>query len=45
MECKQWRAWLNTMAPVPDELHVSGEVLVPNPGTVPFLRERNPPGH
>lgn len=44
IECKDWHAWLDTMPPKPDEFHVSGDIIVGNPGIRPILTMRNPPG-
>lgn len=41
---RDWRAWVNLMPPKPDDLHVVGEVLVPNPGVEPLLTPRIPQG-
>lgn len=43
-QCKDWHAWLNTMPPKPDTLHVVGDVIVANPGVVPVLTMREPQG-
>lgn len=43
-QCKNWYAWLNTMPPKPDDLHVIGDVLVGNPGVLPVLLMREPQG-
>lgn len=39
-----WYAWLNTMPPKPDDLHVVGDVVVPNPGVTATLAMREPQG-
>lgn len=44
IETRDWYAWINLMPPPPDELHVVGEVYVPNPGVDPFLTPRTPQG-
>lgn len=44
LECRAWQAWLNTMPPKPDDFHVTGDVLVSNPGVVPMLSMREPQG-
>ena len=36
-ETRDWYAWNNLMPPKPDDFHVVGEVLVPNPGVDVFL--------
>lgn len=41
---RDWYAWINRMPPPPDELHVVGEVLVPNPGVDPLLVPKEPQG-
>ena len=41
---KDWYAWLNLMPPTPDELYVSGEVYVSNPGIDPVLVFKEPQG-
>jgi len=41
---KDWHAWLNTMPPRPDTLHVVGDVMVANPGVTPVLTMREPQG-
>lgn len=41
---KAWYAWLDTMPPKPDDLHVAGNVVVANPGIEVFLVERVPQG-
>lgn len=43
-QCKDWQAWLDKMPPKPDELHVTGDVMVSNPGVRPTLTMRNPQG-
>jgi hypothetical protein len=43
-KCRNWHAWLNTMPPKPDDFHVSGDVLVGNPGVTPVLTMREPQG-
>jgi hypothetical protein len=43
-ETKGWYAWNDLMPPRPDEVHVIGEVLVPNPGVEPELTYRIPQG-
>lgn len=43
-QCRDWHAWLNTMPPKPDDLHVVGDVLVSNPGVQPTLTMREPQG-
>ena len=39
-----WYAWLDTMPPKPDNLHVVGSVLVPNPGVYAVLCKAVPQG-
>ncbi|MFJ2364776.1 hypothetical protein ACIPIN_13955 [Pseudomonas sp. NPDC087697] len=41
---KNWHAWLNTMPPKPDDLHVVGDVEVANPGVEAYLTMRAPQG-
>jgi hypothetical protein len=41
---KDWYAWLNLMPPTPDELYVTGEVYVSNPGVDPLLVFKEPQG-
>ena len=41
---RDWYAWLNKMPPKPDDLHVTGEVLVANPGITAQLSARAPQG-
>ncbi|RDY61525.1 hypothetical protein [Flagellimonas nanhaiensis] len=43
-ESKDWYAWVNKMPPPPDDFHVVGEVLVPNPGVEPILIPKQPQG-
>lgn len=43
-QCRDWHAWLNTMPPKPDDLHVMGDILVGNPGVQPTLTMREPQG-
>jgi hypothetical protein len=40
---RDWYAWNDLMPPRPDNLHVVGEVYVPNPGVEPYLLPRHPP--
>ncbi len=44
METKNWYAWINFMPPKPDDFHVVGEALVPNPGVKAHLCVREPQG-
>ncbi|MGE7959155.1 hypothetical protein ACQKQA_21690 [Pseudomonas sp. NPDC089530] len=44
INCKNWHAWLDTMPPKPDELHVVGDVEVANPGVTAYLTVRVPQG-
>lgn len=39
-----WKAWVNTMPPPPDDIHVVGELLVPNPGVDAVLSKAVPQG-
>jgi len=41
-ETQDWYAWLNTMPPKPDDLHVIGEITVGNPGIYALLRKKVP---
>ncbi|RNJ50450.1 hypothetical protein [Methylocystis hirsuta] len=41
---KDWYAWLNLMPPPPDDFHVIGKVLVPNPGVLAQLCFKEPQG-
>ncbi len=41
---RDWYAWLNLMPPGPCQLHVSGEIQVPNPGVDPLITPREPQG-
>lgn len=41
---KDWYAWINKMPPPPNDFHVAGEVLVPNPGVEPIIVPREPQG-
>ena len=43
-ESKDWYAWNNLMPPKPDDFHVTGWVLVANPGIEPVLTRREPQG-
>jgi hypothetical protein len=42
--CKDWYAWLNTMPPRPDDFHVTGDVMVSNPGIIALLTMKSPQG-
>ncbi|OLF53403.1 hypothetical protein [Pseudomonas chlororaphis] len=42
--CKNWHAWLDTMPPRPNELHVVGDIEVANPGVKAYLTVRVPQG-
>ncbi|AZD80088.1 hypothetical protein [Pseudomonas chlororaphis] len=42
--CTNWHAWLDTIPPKPDELHVVGDVEVANPGVKAYLTVRVPQG-
>jgi hypothetical protein len=39
-----WTAWINKMPPPPDNLHVRGQVTVPNPGVDVSLYRKDPQG-
>jgi len=39
---KDWYAWLNLMPPAPNDFHVIGDVLVPNPGVRAMLIPKEP---
>lgn len=43
-ETKDWYAWNNLMPPMPNDFHVVGKVLAPNPGVIGELTERVPQG-
>lgn len=43
-ESKDWYAWINLMPPLPNDFHVIGEVLVPNPGVKAVLTPKVPQG-
>lgn len=42
VETRDWYAWNNLMPPKPDDFHVVGEALVPNPGVDAGLVPRRP---
>lgn len=44
VNCKNWQAWLDTMPPRPPVIHVTGDVIVGNPGLVANLTKREPQG-
>ncbi|HEX7803882.1 MAG TPA: hypothetical protein VF471_14120 [Pseudoxanthomonas sp.] len=44
MKTKEWYAWINTMPPKPDDLHVIGQVTVSNPGIEALLTARESSG-
>lgn len=44
IETRGWQAWLDTMPPKPHTLHVSGDVVVANPGVQALLTMREPQG-
>ena len=44
MSTRDWYAWLNLMPPKPDDLHVTGEVMVGNPGVQAELCLKEPQG-
>ena len=43
-ETQNWYAWINLMPPPPNDFHVVGDVLVPNPGVDVFLSPKEPQG-
>ena len=43
-ETRDWYAWINLMPPPPEDLHIVGEVYVPNPGVEPLLTPKVPQG-
>lgn len=43
-ETKDWYAWLNLEPPRPDDLHVTGQVHVPNPSVKAVLVAKEPTG-
>ena len=43
-DSRDWHAWINLMPPGPNQLHVIGEVQVPNPGVDPILVTKHPQG-
>jgi hypothetical protein len=44
-DTRNWYAWINIMPPRPlHSFHVSGEVLVGNPGVEAFLTVKEPQG-
>jgi len=44
VNCRNWHAWLDTMPPKPNTLHVAGDVVVGNPGVHAVLSMREPQG-
>lgn len=44
MQSKNWHAWIDTMPPGPNKLHVVGDVEVGNPGIDTVLTEKVPQG-
>jgi hypothetical protein len=44
MDTRDWYSWVNLMPPPPDDFHVTGEVLVGNPGVQAELVPRVPQG-
>ena len=44
LQSRDWYAWINRMPPPPDDFHVTGEVLVANPGVEPLLTPKEPQG-
>lgn len=43
-DTKDWHAWNDEMPPAPNDFHVIGDVLVPNPGVTASLHPRSPQG-
>ena len=41
---KDWQALINAMPPLPNDFHVTGDVLVPNLGVKAYLTPREPQG-
>ena len=41
---KGWYSWINLMPPPPNDFHVIGDVLVPNPGVMALLTPKEPQG-
>lgn len=44
VDTRDWYAWNNLQPPGPARFHVTGEVLVPNPGVHPLLVPKTPQG-
>ena len=44
VKTRDWTAWNNRIPPKPDSFHVTGEVLVPNPGVTATLTPKEPQG-
>jgi hypothetical protein len=44
VNAKGWYAWTNLQPPPPNNFHVVGEVLVPNPGVKAILTPKEPQG-
>lgn len=44
VQTKDWYAWIDMMPPRPYSFHVTGEVLVPNPGVDVILIPKEPQG-
>ncbi len=44
IETRNWYAWINLMPPKPDDLHVTGDILVANPGVQAHLCFKEPQG-
>lgn len=43
-DTKDWYSWVNIMPPPPNDFHVTGEVLVSNPGVQAILTPKVPQG-
>lgn len=43
-QTRDWYAWNNLMPPKPDDFHIVGEVLVPNPAVIAKLSPKEPQG-
>ncbi|MCC2113971.1 MAG: hypothetical protein KDJ16_18190 [Hyphomicrobiales bacterium] len=44
VKTRDWYAWNDLQPPQPDYFHITGEVLVPNPGVEPLLVPTEPQG-
>lgn len=42
-ECRYWQAYINAFPPKPDDIVVTGEVIVPNPGVRAILSQHHTP--